>query len=123
MGSVVVMSDGFCVAAAYSDDTGAMDSGVVKVFNQATGALMFTIPNPTPAPSENFGRALAISGTRLVVGCPFDGTGASSAGSSGKALSTGTGALASGSREAERSAAGCWAISSAGSSKSKSASV
>ncbi|MFO1439101.1 MAG: hypothetical protein U1F81_12365 [Verrucomicrobiaceae bacterium] len=81
MGSVVVMSDGFCVAAAYSDDTGAMDSGVVKVFNQATGALMFTIPNPTPAPSENFGRALAISGTRLVVGCPFDGTGASSAGS------------------------------------------
>ena len=42
---------------------------------------IFGVTNPTPAASDQFGTSVAIDGTRLVVGAPFDDTGATNAGS------------------------------------------
>ncbi len=72
---------GLAVAGAPNDDLGGIDSGVVKVFDAATGALLHLIPNPTPAAGDQFGISVAISGTRFVVGAYQDDTGASDAGS------------------------------------------
>jgi hypothetical protein len=49
-------------------DLSADTSGVVKVFDSATGALRHVLHAPNPATDGNFGYAVAISGARLVVG-------------------------------------------------------
>ncbi|MEQ1751158.1 MAG: MBG domain-containing protein, partial [Prosthecobacter sp.] len=77
-----VAADGdYTVVGSPSDDLGKMNSGVVKVFNTTTGALLFLLPNPGPADGDAFGHSVAISGTRVVVGASFDNTGATGAGS------------------------------------------
>src|SRR5688572_18010905 len=81
LGSSVAVEGGFAVAAAPYDDTGAPDAGVVKVFESTTGALLHVLANPGPASGDNFGNSVAISGTRVVVGAPYDDTGATDAGS------------------------------------------
>ena len=81
LGYSVAAAGGLTVVGAPSDDIGATDSGVVKVFDSTTGALLHVLRNPTPANYDNFGRAVAISGTRVVVGADGDNTGAASAGS------------------------------------------
>jgi drug/metabolite transporter superfamily protein YnfA len=64
-----VASDGdFVVVGAPLDDTDGYDAGVVKVYQAATGALLHTLANPRPTQLDNFGNAVAISGTRVVVG-------------------------------------------------------
>ncbi|MGH7494510.1 MAG: DUF1566 domain-containing protein, partial [bacterium] len=45
------------LVGAPSDDAGASNSGAAHLFNGSTGALIFTIPNPTPAASDAFGNA------------------------------------------------------------------
>ena len=77
-----VATDGAFTAAGapYDDSFGGYDSGVVKVFNSTTGALLHVIPNPSPAFYDNFGNSVAISGSRLVVGASGDDTGAGNAG-------------------------------------------
>ncbi|MEQ1862309.1 MAG: FG-GAP repeat protein [Chthoniobacteraceae bacterium] len=70
----VAVDGGYAVLGAGLDDSGAQDSGVVKVFNSTTGALLFVLPNPSPAAGDTFGRSVAISGTRVVVGALFDDT-------------------------------------------------
>ncbi|HJQ84727.1 MAG TPA: hypothetical protein VKA21_11650, partial [Candidatus Binatia bacterium] len=47
------------------------DAGVVYVFD-ATGALVATLLNPSAAPGDRFGFALAAEGNRIVVGAPGD---------------------------------------------------
>ncbi len=78
--SVAVDADsGLTVAGAPSDDIGGSESGVVKVFDSVTGTLLHLIVNPSPTVGDSFGHSVAISGTRVVVGVPFDNTGSGSA--------------------------------------------
>ena len=75
LGYSVAVDGGYIVVGAPLDNVEATDSGVVKVFNTATGALLYLLPNPNPAVDDHFGWSVAISGTRVVVGTPLDGTG------------------------------------------------
>ena len=71
LGSSVAMDGGYTVVGAPYDDAGAVDAGVVKVLDSATGALLFILPSPEPHLSHAFGWSVAISGTRVAVGVPF----------------------------------------------------
>ena len=53
------------------DDTGATDAGAVYVFDAATGNLLSTLLNPTPAASDNFGFSVAASESTVLVGAPM----------------------------------------------------
>lgn len=81
LGFGVAVDGGHAVAGAPYSDFGAENAGAVKVFHPTTGELLHLLTNPGPALDENFGLAVAISGNRLVVGAPFDNTGAQGAGS------------------------------------------
>jgi hypothetical protein len=78
--SVSVDGNLTAVGAPY-DDIGALNSGVVKVFDSTTGALLHLIPNPSPAEDDLFGISIGLSGTNLIVGASQDDTGAANAGS------------------------------------------
>ena len=76
LGNSVAMDGALTVLGAPYDDSGGNDSGVVKVFDTTTGALLFVLLNPGPERAfGHFGIAVAISGTRVVVGAYGDGTG------------------------------------------------
>jgi hypothetical protein len=74
-GYSVAVDGNIAVVGAPSDDVGGTDSGVVKVYDATTGALLHTLTNPSPAFDDEFGLSVAISGTRVVVGAPFDDIG------------------------------------------------
>jgi formylglycine-generating enzyme required for sulfatase activity len=83
-GISVAISGTRVVVGAHRDDTGAADAGRVFVYNVTNAvpnAPVATITNPSPTASDYFGRAVSISGTRILVGAFGDGTGASGAGS------------------------------------------
>jgi len=80
LGYSVAIAGGFTVVGAPLDDTGASNSGVVKVFDSVSGALLHVLKNPSPASGDNFGNAVAIDGTRLVVGAWLDDAGAADTG-------------------------------------------
>jgi hypothetical protein len=53
----------------------AVQAGCAYVLNSTTGTLVATLNNPTPVDGDNFGRAVAVSGTTVVVGAaplPFN---------------------------------------------------
>lgn len=81
LGSSVAVDGIYAVAGEPDDDTAGTDSGAVKIFDTTTGALLFVLNNPSPANFDNFGFAVAISGTRVVVGAYRDDTGVPDAGS------------------------------------------
>ena len=67
------------IIGARSGGARAFYSGVAYLFN-TNGTLCMTFTNPTPA-SDQFGRAVAAMGNdRVLIGAPFDGTGATDAG-------------------------------------------
>lgn len=70
LGSSVASDGAYTVVGADWDDLGGIRAGLVKVFDSASGALLHILPNPNPNPSgwSQFGSAVAISGTRVVVG-------------------------------------------------------
>jgi hypothetical protein len=73
-GHSVAISGTRVVAGAPSDDTGAMDAGSAYVYDlsSATPTVpVATLNNPRPAQGD-FGDAVAISGTRVVVGATDD---------------------------------------------------
>ena len=71
-----VASDGdFVVAGAPYDNIDGAWIGLVRVYHAATGALLQTIRNPRPTQSDYFGKAVAISGSRVVVGAPASDVG------------------------------------------------
>jgi FG-GAP repeat len=70
LGFAVAIEDGLAAVGAPLDDTGALNSGAVKVFDPASGTLLRVLYNPIPAAAEQFGWAVAVSGTRIVVGTP-----------------------------------------------------
>ena len=79
-GFSVAVDAGRAVVGAPTDDLGGTDSGVVKVYDPATGALLHLLLNPSPNPSDQFGWSVAISGSRVIVGARFDDTSAANAG-------------------------------------------
>jgi hypothetical protein len=67
-----------------NDVAGQIDAGSAYVFDlsSATPAVpAWTIDNPDPAAADGFGNAVAVSGSRVVVGCALDDSGAINAGS------------------------------------------
>ncbi len=83
-GDTVASSGSLIVVGAPTGDTGANNAGSAYVFDlsSATPTVpLHTLNNPTPANSDEFGKALAISGNIVVVGAPYDNTGAGDAGS------------------------------------------
>ena len=96
-GYSVSISGNYAIVGAYGeDDAGGTDSGKAHIYNVTTGALLFTLNNPTAystSLNDNFGRSVAISGNYAIVGAyPEDDAGGSD---SGKAYiySATTGAL------------------------------
>ena len=77
--SVSISGDKVLVGAIY-DDTGANDAGAAYLFDGTTGNLLQTFVSPTPAANDWFGFSVSISGDKVLVGTPFDDTGANDAG-------------------------------------------
>jgi hypothetical protein len=71
------------VVGTWLDDTGAEDAGTVYVYDMASASPAvpaFTLHNPNPSIGDWFGLAVAIDGTRVVVGAQRDDAGANDAG-------------------------------------------
>lgn len=65
---------------AWGDDTGATDSGAAYLFS-TSGVLIKTFTNPSPAAGDLFGISVsAVGADRVMIGTPYDNTGASGAG-------------------------------------------
>src|SRR5262249_45555913 len=79
-GQSVAVSGNLVVVGAPFDNTGAPGTGAVYLFDAASGSLLDTFTNPTPEAFDEFGRSVAVSGNLVVVGAPFDNTGAQGAG-------------------------------------------
>ncbi|MEY2407458.1 MAG: hypothetical protein QOF48_128 [Verrucomicrobiota bacterium] len=79
-GQSVAVDGNLVVVGAPNADTGGTNTGVAKVYDATTGALLLTLANPNPLNSQYFGSAVAISGTRVVVGVWLDNTGANGSG-------------------------------------------
>ena len=77
----VAVDGNIAVVGVPQDNSGATQSGAVRVFDVATGALQHTLTNPHPTEYAFFGDSVAISGTWVVVGACSDDTGAENAGS------------------------------------------
>ena len=84
LGVSVAVSDRWVVAGAWQGGIGPSVRGSVHVFdlNSPTPIVPTTIlTNPGPDGSSAFGAALAMEGSRVVVGSPYDHTGAQFSGS------------------------------------------
>jgi hypothetical protein len=68
LGSAVAIEGNLTVVGAPFDDVPITNSGVVKVFNSSSGALLYVLANPGPGQNDIFGDSVAISGTLVVVG-------------------------------------------------------
>src|SRR5207253_5322944 len=79
-GSAVAIAGGAVLIGAPFDDTGAADAGIAYLFDAASGALLATFENPTPAAGDQFGASLAAGGNLVVVGSWLDDTAAPNAG-------------------------------------------
>lgn len=73
---VDISGDLAVVGAFLEDDVSGGSSGKVYVFNVTTGALLYTLDNPTPygtGAGDQFGFSISLSGNYLVVGAPNEG--------------------------------------------------
>lgn len=83
-GMSVSLSGNLAAVGAHLDDDGAANSGSAYVFDLSSSTpevAILSIDNPGPASNDEFGRAVSLAGTRLLVGANGDNTGSSSAGS------------------------------------------
>lgn len=83
-GMSLSLSGDLVAVGAHLDDDGAVNSGSVYCFNLSSPnpeVALASIDNPGPASNDEFGRAVALSGTSLLAGARGDNTGATSAGS------------------------------------------
>ena len=76
----VSLSGGRALVGAELDGTTGSGSGRAYVFDVATGALLRTFENPTPATNDFFGLSVSLSGNLALVGAQNDDTGATNAG-------------------------------------------
>ncbi len=79
-GNQLAISGNSILIGAPHDDTGKTDIGQAYVFDATSGDLMSTLGNPTLASDDRLGRAVAVSGNRVVSGAPYDDTGATDSG-------------------------------------------
>lgn len=79
-GISVGISGNNVVVGANTDDAGASDAGAAYVFNATTGARIYTLVNPSPSATGWFGRGVAIAGNTVVIGSPYNDTGATDSG-------------------------------------------
>jgi hypothetical protein len=77
----VSMSGDQVLVGAPDDGTGAAGAGSAYLYDAVTGNLLRTFNNPTPAVGDDFGLSVSLSGNRVLVGAPGDGTKAVGAGS------------------------------------------
>ena len=70
-GGYLASNGTYVAVAAQGDDTDAVNSGRVYIFNPATGKLISTIANPSPNSGDFFAR-ISFSGNTLIVGAPTD---------------------------------------------------
>jgi len=77
--SVAALGDDVLVGAPL-DRTGATVAGAVYLFDGATGSLLRVFGKPNPATGDLFGWSVAAVGNDVLVGAPFDSTGATRAG-------------------------------------------
>lgn len=82
-GDRVAISGSRVVIGAYNDDEGATNAGSAYVY-ELTSAVpavpIATLHNPDPMDSDEFGAAVAVDGTTIVVGTPGDNAGGTDAG-------------------------------------------
>ncbi len=75
-GSSVAISGNYAiVGASFEEDAGGTESGKAYIFNVTTGALVWTLNNPTAystSSGDYFGRSVAISGNYAIVGAYFE---------------------------------------------------
>ena len=74
-GSAVAISGSLMAVGTPGDDTGAANAGCVYVFDASASDPTIPqrlVPNPEPAPGDEFGKSVAISGNLLVVGVGSD---------------------------------------------------
>jgi hypothetical protein len=68
--SVAAIGDDRVLVGASGDDTGAINTGAVYLFN-TTGTLLSTLTNPSPLIFDSFGLAVAAVGSdRVLIGAP-----------------------------------------------------
>ena len=75
LGFSVAAEGGYVVAGARFDSGGPGGTGAVKVFDATTGVRLFMLRRPVGNEGDYFGWTVAISGTLLVVGAPYDDVG------------------------------------------------
>ena len=75
LGFSVAADGGYVVAGARFDSGGPGGTGAVKVFDATAGVRLFMLRRPAGNEGEYFGWSVAISGTLLVVGAPYDDVG------------------------------------------------
>lgn len=83
-GISVAASGKYVVVGAYQDDTGASDDGSAYVYDVSsmTPALpILTLNNPSPTDGDEFGAAVAVSGSSVMIGAIFDDVGETDTGS------------------------------------------
>ena len=74
-GESVAISGTRVVVGANGDDTGATDAGSAYVYDLSSGTPtvpVATLNNPSPFANDQFGRSVAIFGTRAAIGAPLD---------------------------------------------------
>lgn len=77
-GGAVAIAGNTVAVAAYQDDSGATNAGIVYIYNRASptpAVPVLTIPNPSAQAQDQFGNAIAISGPLLVVGAAKNDSG------------------------------------------------
>jgi hypothetical protein len=68
-GQVVAISESYAIVGApQEDDAGGSSSGKAYIYNPATGALLWTLDNPSPGAFDRFGISASISDSRAIVG-------------------------------------------------------
>lgn len=77
--SVAIQGNNVLVGARY-DYTGGLGAGAAYLYDAATGALLRTFNNPSPANNDYFGESVAISANRVLIGASGDNAGAGNAG-------------------------------------------
>lgn len=82
-GAAVAISGDRVVVGTPESESGATAAGRIRLFDMASSdpkTPLATIENPSPAASDGFGAAVAISGSLVAVGTPGDDSGAANAG-------------------------------------------
>ncbi|MGH7455779.1 MAG: FG-GAP repeat protein, partial [bacterium] len=73
-GTAVVAFGNDVLVGAPGDDSLAADAGAVYLFEGATGKLLRAFTNPSADAGDNFGSAIAVFGSTIVIGAPGEGS-------------------------------------------------